>query len=500
MKYFILGLGILFLLMTPICGEAQKVVVAQGVDAETLDPNAVFTVPAMVIFTNIFDSLLSRDQDLKIINRLAISYKLISPTKWRISLRKGVSFHNGEPFNAESVKFSFERIVGPESKSLQKGQFATIDRIEIIDDYTLDIITKSPDPIIPARLTLLNAVPPKYVKEAGMKFAQNPIGTGPFKFVKWVRDDRVELTRNDSYWDAPPQVKEVVFRAMPETQARLAALQTGEVDIAAYIPRDLAAPLMGKQSTFGFKSTLSTRVVYLQLSPLPTQKESPLLKKEVRQAINYAIDRESLISKVLNGGGEKVPTIVPQGIFGYDASLKPYPYDPQKAKELLEKAGYPNGFEIELSGPTGRFMRDKEITQAIGGQLEKVGIKPQVKVYEWGVYTKATSSKTLLSPYLQSWSLPSLDPDQWLWPQLRSGEFFSRTEDKELDKILEQARTEMDPVKREKLYHEAQKMSYDRAYLCVLYQQKDLFGVSSRIDWTPMANEMIFMRSAKVIK
>jgi peptide/nickel transport system substrate-binding protein len=453
------------------------------------------------VYSNIFDPLLSRDQGLKIVPRLATAYKNVTPTKWRIDLRKGVSFHNGEPFNAESVKFSFERIFAPESKSVQKGQFATIEKIEILDEYTVEIVTKKPDPILPARLTLFYLVPPKYVREAGdVKFNQNPVGTGPFRFVKWIRDDRVELERNEKYWDGAPQIKELVFRSIPETQARLAALQTGEVDIATYLPPDIVEPLQSKKLNFGFKSVLSTRVVYLQLSPLATQKDSPLLKKEVRQAINHAIDRDSLINKILTGGGEKVPTIVPKGIFGYESKINAYPYDPQKAKELLAKVGLSNGFEMELNGPTGRFMRDKEINQAIAGQLEKVGIKTKVKIHEWGTYSKAVTSHTMPSPYLESWSLPSLDPDQWLWPTLHSGEFFSRTNDKEIDKFLDDARSEMDSTKREKLYHEIQKIAYDRSYLCPLYQVKNLFGISNRIDWTPRADEMIYMREAKIVK
>jgi peptide/nickel transport system substrate-binding protein len=487
--------GLLALLSVP--AEAQKVVVAQGVDPEALDCHVTTSISTMVVNANMYDTLLSRDGDLKIVNRLATSFTNTSPTKWRFELRKGVTFHNGEPFNADAVKFSFERIYEPNSRSLQKSCFDTIDSIEVVNEHAVDIITKEPDPILPARLTQFFVAPPKYVKEVGnVKFNLNPVGTGPFKFVKWVRDDQVVLERNDKYWDGAPEIKELIFRTMPETQSRLAALQTGEVDVATNIPPDLAEALKGK-GNFGFKSTLSTRVLYLYLC---TNKESPLLNQKVRKAINYAIDRDSIIQHILAGYGEKIPSLVPKLIFGYDPNLKAYPYDPEMAKKLLAEAGYPNGLEISLDGPSGRYMRDKEVCQAIVGQLAQVGIKVNLKIIEWGTFmNNATSHKT--NPiYLMGWSLPSLDPDQWLWVNTHSDGPFSQTRDPELDKMLKEGRYEMDVAKREAIYHKINGYLHDKAYLAVLYEQRDLMGVSNRVDFIPRGDEMIFMRTVKVMK
>jgi peptide/nickel transport system substrate-binding protein len=481
----------------PVPAAAQKVVVAQGIDPEALDCQASVNIPTMVVNSNIYDPLISRDHDLKIVNRLATDFKNTSPTKWRFELRKGVTFHNGEPFNAEAVKFSFERIYAAESKSPQKGWFNTIDRVEVVNDHAVDIVTKKPDPILPARLTLFFMVPPKYIKEVGnVKFNLSPVGTGPFKFVKWVRDDQVALERNEKYWDGAPGIKDLIFRAMPETQSRLAALQTGEIDIATNVPPDLAENLKGKES-FAFKSTLSSRVLFLQLC---TNKESPLLKQKVRQAINYAIDRDSIIKNILKGYGEKIPSLVPKLIFGYDPNLKPYPYDPQMAKKLLAEAGYPNGLEINMDGPSGRYMRDKEVCQAITGQLEQVGIKVNLKIIEWGTYISNVTSHKTNPIYLMGWSLPSLDPDQWLWVNTHTDEPFSQNSDPELDKMLEEARYEIDVTKREKLYHKINAYVHEQAYLAVLYEQRDLVGVSNRIEFTPRGDEMIFMRTVKLVK
>ena len=485
------------LVFLPVPAEAQKVVVAQGIDPEALDCQASVNIPTMVVNGNIYDTLLSRDKDLKIVNRLATNYTSTSPTKWRFELRKGVTFHNGEPFNADAVKFSFDRIYEADSKSPQKGWFDTIDRIEVINDHEVDIITKEPDPILPARLTQFFIVPPKYTREVGnVKFNLNPVGTGPFKFVKWVRDDQVVLARNEKYWDGAPEIQELIFRAIPETQSRLAALQTGEVDIATNIPPDLAEALKGK-GNFSFKSTLTTRVLFLQLC---TNKESPLLNQKVRQAINYAIDRDAIIKHILEGYGEKIPSLVPKLIFGYDPDLKGYSYDPQMAKKLLAEAGYPNGLEINMDGPSGRYMRDKEVCQAIVGQLDQVGIKVNLKIHEWGTYIGNVTSHKTNPIYLMGWSLPSLDPDQWLWVNTHSNEPFSQTNDPELDKMLKEGRYETDVAKREKIYHKINGYLHDKAYLAVLYEQKDLIGVNNRVEFTPRGDEMIFMRTVKVVK
>lgn len=485
----------LLLIFLPVHAGAQKVVIAMGVDVEALDPQFSAGIPSMCINSNVFDTLVSRDQKLKIEYRLATSYKRLSPTTWRFNLRKGVSFHNGEPFNAESVKFTFERLYDPESKSRQKGWFTTIDRIEIIDNHTVDIVTKQPDPIFLARLTMFFIVPPKYATKVGFAgFNLHPVGTGAFKFVKWIRDDRVVLKSYEKYWDGTPEIKDLVFRAIPEAQARLAGLQTGELDLATYIPPDLAVSGNGE---YGFRSGLSTRILYLYLS---TNKESPLLNEKVRHAINYAIDRDNIIKYILQGYGEKLGPFVPKPVFAHDRSIEPYPYNPQKAKQLLAEAGYPDGFKIDLEGPSGRYMRDKEVCQAIAGQLGEVGITVNLQIVEFTTLIGKITSHTAAPIYLLGWSLPSLDPDSWLWTTFHSGEAFSQINDKELDRLLEQGRFEMDLAKREEIYHKAQRIVYDRAYLAVLYEQKDLFGISKRIEWTPRPDEMIYARDIKLVK
>ena len=418
-------------------------------------------------------------------------------TRWRFNLRKGVKFHNGEPFDAQCVKYTWESIYAPGSKSTQKGWFNTVERVEVVDDYTVDFITQKPDPILPARLTMLFINPPKYVEKVGRaQLNLKPVGTGPFKFVKWLRDNMVVLERNESYWDGPPEIKELIFKAIPETQARAAGLETGEIDIAAYIPPDIAEHMKGK-GDFKFKSVISTRIIHLKLSNI---HNTPVKKKKVRKAINYAVDREALIKYVLKGYGVPVASFVPKIIWGAHPTLKGYTYDPEKAKRLLAEAGYPNGVSIKMTGPAARYMRDSEISQAIQGQFANVGIRVDLRIKEWRKIIEEVTSHTIDPIYLFGWSLPSLDPDQWLWPNLYSNEPMSQTSYKPLNELLKKARHEMDEEKRKNLYWKAQEMVNEEALICTLYEQKDLFGVSNKIVWEPRPDEMIYAREIKLAK
>ena len=491
--FFVVLFGVFGL--SPLTVQGKSVIIGQGTDLDILDPTIAFSTMDLVVQGHIFDPLVSRDRDLKLINRLASSYQNIEPTRWRFHLRKGVTFHNGESFNAECVRFTWKQIFAPGSVSRMKGQFNTIADIKVLDDYTIDIITKKPDPSLVARLTMFHIVPPKYISEVGQaKFGRNPIGTGAFKFVEWVRDDRLTLKRNEKYWDGPhPTVKEVVFRVIPEIQSRLAALQTGEVDIASNIPPDLAKRVDTK-GRFDLKSVLTTRVIYLDFSSTPG---SPILDKRVRLAINYAIDRDAIIKHVLENYGEKVATLAPRIVFGYDPSIPPYPYDPKKAKRLLAEAGYPNGFSIEMAGPAGRYMRDKEILQAVVGQLDKIGVKVDLKLLEWGSHLTKIASRTAAPIFMLGWGQTSLDLDHYFEPIYHSKGAYSQKNDKELDNLIDKARYEIDVIKRKDLYSKIQKLVYDQAYLCPLYEQKDLFGVNKRVDWTPRGDEMVFIRDLK---
>src|SRR5438874_10721880 len=265
----------------------RDITIAQGIDAEFLDVQMTNNIVTLIINTSIYDTLLTRDKQLQLVPSLATSYKNVSEKVWEVKLRPGVSFHNGEPFDANAVKFSFERIYRPDFKSPQKGWFNTIERVEIVDPHTVRFHTKVPDPAMPARMTLMYQLAPKYVAHArDVQANLKPVGTGPFKFVEWQKNERIVVEANDAHWSGKPAVRRATWRPIPELGARIAALQTAQADLIVNVPPDqLPAPTSTR--TVRTEKTPSCRIIYFGIAPI---KGGPLAARRVRQAINHAVD------------------------------------------------------------------------------------------------------------------------------------------------------------------------------------------------------------------
>lgn len=469
-------------------GAERQVVVAQGIDAEYLDPQMTNNIPTLIINTSIYDTLLTRDRNLQIVPRLATAYRAAGEKVWEVKLRPGVRFHNGEPFDAQTVKFSFERIYRSDFKSPQKGWFSTIDRVEVVDLTTVRFHTKTPDPVMPARMTLMYQVPPKYTTQVGdAQLNLKPVGTGPFRFVEWVKNDRIVVEANDDHWTGKPEVRRAIWKPIPETQARIAALQTGQADIIVNVPPDQLAALAGSR-TFRIEKVPSCRVIYVGIAQI---KGGPLADRRVRQAINHAVDVQGIIDAVLLKNGNRINSAMSPAVWGYDPTIPFYPYDPRRARELLAQAGFPQGLTLTLQSPNGRYLMDKDVAQAIAAQLTEAGIKTTVKIMEWGSYVKSIFEHKTEDLFLIGWCLPSLDPDHWVWPNLHSGEQVSQYSNPDVDRLMEQARIEMNLDKRKQLYANLLRLIRDDAPWLFLYQQMDIYGVSNRIKWTPRGDESI---------
>ena len=466
----------------------RDVTVAQGIDAEFLDVQMTNNVVTLIINGSIYDTLLSRDKQLQIVPRLATSYRLVSEKVWEVKLRSGVKFHNGEPFDASAVKFSFERINRADFKSPQKGWFATIDHVEVVDPTTVRFHTKVPDPAMPARMTLMYQLAPKYVTQVGDVQANlKPVGTGPFKFVEWVKNDRIVVEANDQYFEGKPAVHRATWRPIPELGARIAALQTGQADLIVNVPPD---QMQAVASTRGVRieKIPSCRIIYFGIAQI---KGGPLADRRVRQALNYAVDMQGILDAVLLGNGKRINSAMPPNVWGYDPSIPLYEYDPKKARELLAAAGQTN-LTLTLQAPNGRWAMDKDIAQAIAGQLTENGIKTNVKIVgEWGSYVRSVLDHKTEDVFMNGWCLPSLEPDHWVTPNLHTGEPVSQYSNPEVDRLMEQARAEMNAEKRKQLYAQLLRMIHDDAPWIFGYQQMDIYGVSTRLKWTPRGDESI---------
>jgi peptide/nickel transport system substrate-binding protein len=482
---------------------AGKVVIAQGVDPSTLDTMNQQETPASNVAAQIFDLLVERDANLKIVPGLATELpRLVAPTVWEVKLRKGVKFHNGEEFNADSVKFSLERVANPANKLRGSSSFAPIDKVEIVDPYTVRVHTKKPWPIFVNAMGFRQAsmYPPKeYAGKDTAAISKNPIGTGPYKFVKWAKDEEIVLEAFPGHWRGEAKIKTVVFKPIPDDAVRVAALQNGEIDVAVNIPPHLAT-IIEKHPKIFLSSAPSIRTIQLMIYTHQMDKDhkptgpynGPTVDKRVRQALAYALDVDEIIKGVLDGKAVRVATMLPSMHFGYDPSLKPIKQDLAKSKKLLAEAGFPNGVEITLNAPQGRYVRDKEVAEAAAGQLNKAGIKTTLRTHEWVNYLNSMVYVHKAGPvWLIGWGTPTMDAETVYVPLFRSGNTFVNWHNDDFNGMIDEAQTIMDEKKRLAQYHRINKLWIEEMPAIPLYQQIDLYGANKRLTWKARSDELI---------
>ncbi len=460
-----------------------QLVVATTADAITLDPAFIDSTHERILSYYAFDYLLYRDALGKYGPWLADSYKQVNPTTWEFKLRKGVKFHDGTPFTAEDVKFTYERVmINP--KNPNQGELVTFEDITVVDPYTVRFITKQFDAGFFFRIMKQPIVPSKYIKEKGDSyFGRHPIGTGPFVWKEWVKDDHVLYEANPNYWRGAPSVKRITFKPIPEYSTRAALLRTGEVDFIDDVVPDQAAQL-AKESGIRIYSgpTLRSYMVILNTH------RPPLDKKAVRQALNYAVDKEGIVKNIFRGYGVVGHgQILGPAQFGYDPNLKAYPYDPDKAKQLLTEAGYPNGFEATLLTPSGQFTLDKEMSEAIAGQLSKVGIKVKVQPVEYSVYTAQQNQGKFPEMAMIAFGA-SFEGGDALERAFASGEPFVSGlywSNPEVDKLLKTYGSIVDRNAEEKALRKVEEIVRDDAPLIFLHYLVKIYAARDGVQFKP---------------
>jgi peptide/nickel transport system substrate-binding protein len=477
-----------------------KIVIAQGVDPTTLDTQNQQETPASVVASHLFDTLVERDQNLKMVPALAAELpKLVAPTTWEVKLRRGVKFHNGEEFNAESVKFSLERV---KTGLRASSNFRPIEKVDIVDAYTVRVQTSKPWPIFPTIMTSRQAsmYPPKaYAGKDSAFISKNPIGTGPYKLVRWSKDEEIVLEANDQYWRGAARIKTVVFRPIPDDAVRVAALQNGEVDVAVNIPPHLATIIANHPKIF-LSTAPSIRTLQLMFVTHEYDAQHKLIgpykgvtaDKRVRQAIAYALDVDEIVKGVLDGKAVRTALLLTPLHFGYDPALKPIKQDLGKVKQLLTEAGFPGGLELTLNSPQGRYVRDKEVAEAVTGQLTKAGIRTQLKTYEFVNYLNTLVYAHKPGPvWLIGWGTATVDAETVYGPLFRSGSNLGNYHNADFDGMVDQAQTQMDEKQRLATYHRINKLWIDDMPAVPLYQQVDLYGASKRLNWKARSDELI---------
>jgi peptide/nickel transport system substrate-binding protein len=480
-----------------------QVIIAQGVDPTTLDMMNQQETPASNVGAQMFDCLLERDQNLKLVPGLAAEMpKLVAPTTWEFKLRRGVKFHNGETFDADSVKFSIERLINPANKLRGSSSFAPIDRVEIVDPYTVRVHTKKPWPVFLSHMALRQAsmYPPKeYAGKDAAAISRNPIGTGPYKFVHWSKDEEIVMEAFPGYWGGPARIKTVVFKPIPDDAVRVAALQNGEIDVAVNIPPHLAG-IIEKHPKIFLSTAPSIRTIQLMIythqmdaSHKPTGPYAgPTADRRVRQALAYALDVDEIVKGVMDGKAVRVATMLTSMHFGFDPSLKPIKQDLAKSKKLLVEAGFPNGLDLVLNGPQGRYVRDKEVAEAVAGQLTKAGIRTTLRTYEFVSYLNNMVYVHKAGPvWLIGWGQSTLDAEGIYVPLFKAPNIFVNWYNADFNGMVEEAQSQMDQNKRLALYRRINKLWIEEVPAIPLYQQIDLYGASRRLAWKARSDELI---------
>lgn len=495
-------------LLAPYHAGAQtgRLVVGVAADPETLDPQMSASLPTWNVARNVFDSLLVRDlKTFAYRPGLAESHRLVNDTTWQFKLRRGVRFHDGEEFNAEAVKFSIERILNPEQKSPSRGLIALIDRVEVVDPYTVNIVTKKPMPMLRERFTspgftgTVPMVPPRYVREKGDgQFAASPVGTGPFRVVKWTKGESVELEANTSYWGGAPRIKTVVIKTIPEPATRVSALLTGQVDIVSNIPPD---------SVDALKRDATVRISETDIDGIPphTQfnatKGGPLADVRVRQALAETIDIELIVKRLLRDHGVARALPLDPRAFGYNASLAVRRPDLEGARKRLAEAGYPNGQgipELVYIFPSGgRYLMGEAVAEYVAQQFGKLGVRVKLSPAEYGTWLAQMRDKKSYDLGMMGWGGGGrFDVGDTLFFQFHSGSPYSWLGNKDFDQLLDRARETMDPDARKKLYAQAQEMVYGLAAVLPAHQTNSIFGVRNDVVWEAPLGEMILLHAA----
>jgi peptide/nickel transport system substrate-binding protein len=483
--------------------EAEsRVVMGYGLSLVQLDPHRNENTVHESVLRNMYECLVAFSRDLKIEPQLATEWKRIDDRTMQFKLRQNVKFHNGEEFDAEAVKFSIHRMLDPKTGAPLLSTYGLIDRVDVVDKYTVNIVTKTPDPVLLPRLAGFHTiiVPPKYFSTASKEdLATKPVGTGPYKFVSWAKDQDLVMEANPAYSGGVPKIKKVIVRGIPETSTRVSALLAGDVDIIPAVPPD-DIDRINRSGKARIVSIRGNRIVFFHINC----RSKPFDNKLVRQALNYGANIDRIISTVLKGNGTRVATMLNPWYAGYEDEVKPFPYDPEKAKALLAQAGYGSGADFTFYGTQGRVPKDKEVVEALVGELAKVGLKGNLKWLDWGTTVSQASGGKLEGLWFGSWGNWMHDADNSLFTRYHSSSMYAKVwqgyKNERLDKVLEEARITLDVAKRAKLYTEAQKILQDDSPSLFTYAIQDIYAINNRIEWTPRTDEMIWHKEMSLVQ
>lgn len=466
----------------------DELVVALEADLTMVDPNMHVNTPENNVLSHIYDSLFRIDEDMKVQPWLAVSHS-VSPDSltWTFKLQPNITFHDGAPLTAADAKFTLERIIHKDSNSPQAYRLSSVTAVSAPDDLTLEVTTGEPFPTLLYELAQIyivknNAAP------IGEKIT-NPIGTGPYTFVDWRRDDRVLLEANTNYWAGAPGFKKLTFRIIPENATRANELRAGTVDVVkGLLPGDMKS--FAGDSSVRLFSVPTVRLMYLGF-----RTDDQGIPVQVRQAIAHAIDREALTEFILEGHGSPATSVVSPSAFGFHDGLQPFPYDPEKAKQMITDAGW-EGKKVRFDATSGKYIADVEVARALADMISQAGLDVDLQTLEYGTYLQNVNDDPQI--YLFAWGQPTPDADTAMFRNFHSSNKpRMRYANPEVDRLLTEGRSTLDEGARMKAYREVQEILKEEAPWLPLYFVNFTAGVRVEIDGAQvMSTEAIWLDKA----
>jgi glutathione transport system substrate-binding protein len=456
----------------------------------SMDPHDTNDTLSYSAQKTMLEGLLGFDKNMKVVPVLAKSYS-VNPaaTEFTFKLRQGIKFHDGTPFNAEAVKVNIDRLADPKLNLKRHSLFALVKETQVIDNYTVKVILSKPFGAMintfahPAAMM----ISPKAIKTYGKDVAKHPVGTGPFKFAEWDPSDHLKVVKNDQYWRTGyPKVDSITFKPTPENGARVAMLQTGEADYIYPVPTEQAQSINGKNG-IEVENAQSIIVRYLSMNTL----KKPYSDPRVRQAINYAINKDAFIKVVMNGFATPLDSIVAPNVQFY-SKQQPYQFNLEKAKQLLKEAGYGNGFTAKLWG--NNDTSSTKGMEFIQQQLAQIGIKVDVVPMESGtmsdkIWSVTDPSKSQLELYYGGWSPSTGDADWGIRPLLGGSDAFPPNayntayyNNKEVNQGISDALATADPAKRKAAYDKLEKTIWNDAPWAFLSVDDTIAGKKNYLD------------------
>jgi peptide/nickel transport system substrate-binding protein len=479
---FAIAVAVMALALSEPALAASSLVTAQDTPPRTMNPHGSDADANMSYMANFFDGLLQRKgPEGTLAPALAVRWERLDELTWKFYLRKGVKFHNGNPFTAADVKFSFERLSNPEvSEFLNTGK--TIAAVETPDDFTVVIKTKEPIPWFANNMHQIFIMDKESTEsrdpgEVGVK----PIGTGAYKLVEWVKGSYVRMEANENYWEGAPPIQNVEVRPITESSTRFAALASGQAELMSGVPVELFDKIV-KNPKLDVVSRPARRSIFLALGNKPG---SAMADVRVRKAMYLAINEDEIIEKIMRGHASPAAQVPDPPTIGYNGNIKRLSYDLGAAKKLMQEAGYGNGFEVMLSGPNDRYVQDEKIVEAVAKYLAKIGIKAKLDVKPKSIFFPQVA-KGELEFYLIGWFDGTFDMGRTYFKLAHSrneekgygGLNGAAYSDPDLDKLLESTADIVDPQKRGNVLQQLNKMAMvDKIVWIPLHYQEDLYAI-----------------------